>query len=89
MELLESSYSQTRKGSKYSSLVSEVTIILLSLQTGALRIRFPMISSTVSALQTLINHSKNTIEMTAEFITSTLAVFVITRRQTYTFPNCE
>lgn len=36
-----------------------------------------------------INYSQNTIEMSAEFITSTIAVSVITRRQTYTFPNYE
>lgn len=51
-------------------------------QTQTLKISFPMIPCAVSALQMLINHSKNTIEMTAEFIISTIVVFVITGRQT-------
>lgn len=35
----------------------------------------------------LINYSKNTVEMTTEFIMNTIAIFVITGRQT--FPNCD
>lgn len=69
-------------------LLFEATTLLF-LQTQALRIRFSMILSAVSVLEMLINYSKNTIEITAEFITSTISVFIITRTQTYTFPNCD
>lgn len=58
-------------------------------QTQTLKISFSMIPCAVSALQMLINYSKNTIEMTAEFIISTIVVFVITGRQSWTFPNCD
>lgn len=50
-------------------------------QIQALKIRFSMIPSAVSAFQILINYSKNTTEMTAEFIISTIAEIVITWEQ--------